>query len=75
MVEQAEEFGRKVSAFELGRIMCKRAEVEHYAGAPTDAQRALDEAKSLRSKLELDDDSPLSKKIRGVEELLRSSGK
>jgi predicted ATPase/class 3 adenylate cyclase/Tfp pilus assembly protein PilF len=61
---------RGVHKLELGRLLCKRARVEHLAGAPATAAAALAEAEAIAVEIETSDRSDLGKALAEARALL-----
>ena len=72
LLDQGEAQLRDVWAVEFGRILCRRAQVEHVAASPKAAESALREAKDIAEKLGGSSDSDLGQMITETEEMLQS---
>jgi hypothetical protein len=72
LLDQGEAQLRDVWAVELGRILCRRAQVEHVAERPDKADAALAEAKEIAEKLGGSADSDLGQIITETEGMLRT---
>ena len=63
LLAQGEPQVRGVYKEELGKLLCKRARVEHLAGDPAAAATALAEAESIADDLDMDPDTELGQAI------------
>jgi predicted ATPase/serine/threonine protein kinase len=70
LLEQGEAQVRDVWVVELGRLLCRRAQVEHLAACPDKAEAALAEAKEIAEKLGGSSDSDLGQMITETEGML-----
>ncbi len=61
---------RGVWVVELGRLLCRRAQVEHAAGCPEKAEAALNEAKTIAEQVGGSSDSDLGQMITEAESLM-----
>jgi serine/threonine protein kinase/predicted ATPase len=61
---------RGVWTFELGRLLCRRAQVEKFAGQPEVALAALDEARQIAEQVGAGPDSDLGQLIAEAHQLL-----
>ena len=72
LLKQGEAQLRDVWAVELGRLLCRRAQVEHVAASPDSAESALREAQDIAEKLGGSSDSDLGQMITETQEMLHS---
>jgi predicted ATPase/tetratricopeptide (TPR) repeat protein len=70
LLERGEAQLRDVWAVELGRLLCRRAQVEHIAASSEVAEAALSEAKEIAAKLGGSSDSDLGQMITETEDML-----
>jgi DNA-binding response OmpR family regulator/predicted ATPase/Tfp pilus assembly protein PilF len=70
LLDDGEERLRGSDSFELGKLLCKRAEVEHIAGEADSAIAALDEATRIADDLALDETSELVVSIQKTRQVL-----
>jgi hypothetical protein len=59
-----------VYAVELGKLLCKRGEVERLAGDLAAARAALDEAASIAARIEAGPDSELGQALAALTDAL-----
>jgi tetratricopeptide (TPR) repeat protein len=72
LLEKGEARVRGVWAVELGRLLCRRAQVEHLATCPEKAAAALTEAKEIAESLGGSSDSDLGQMITETEGILQN---
>jgi hypothetical protein len=70
LLERGEAQLRDIWAVELGRLQCRRAQVEQLAGCSKDARVALAEAKEIAEQLGGSSDSDLGQLIAETEGML-----
>jgi predicted ATPase/Tfp pilus assembly protein PilF len=70
LLTRGEEQLRGVYALELGKLLCKRGQVEHGAGYLAAAHAALTEAETIATELGLTPDSELDKLVADLRRLL-----
>ncbi|HCP48183.1 MAG TPA: hypothetical protein DIU15_19245, partial [Deltaproteobacteria bacterium] len=63
LLAQGERQLRGVYKLELGKLLCKKAQVEHLAGEPTGAATALAEAQAIASELNVTPESELGQTL------------
>ena len=72
LLEMGESQVRGVYQLELGKLLCKKARVEHLAGDPSASATALAEAESIDAELAAGPDSDLGRALADAREIIGS---
>ena len=70
LLTRGEQQLRSLHALELGKLLCKRGEVERLAGDLDAARAALDEAASIAARIEAGPDSELGRAVPALSDVL-----